>query len=59
MRSAEILWRHLQDIRAITRREFFLFRFTCSHVSADTAPIFPVQQAALFLPLIFSGTASG
>jgi hypothetical protein len=38
---------------------FFLFRFTCSHVSADTAPMFPVQQASLFLPLIFSGTASG
>ncbi len=35
------------------------FHFTCSHVSADTAPIFPVQEAALFLPLIFSGTASG
>ena len=28
-------------------------------VSADSAPIFPVQRAALFPPLIFSGTASG
>src|SRR5205807_4223346 len=34
-------------------------RFTCSHVSADTAPIFPVQQASLFLPRIFLGTISG
>jgi hypothetical protein len=46
------LWRSWRDW-------FFLFRFTCSHVSADTAAIFAVQQAALFLPLIFSGTASG
>jgi len=23
--------------------DFFLFRFTCSHRSADTAPTFPVQ----------------
>jgi hypothetical protein len=23
--------------------DFFLFRFTCSHSSADTAPTFPVQ----------------
>jgi hypothetical protein len=30
---------------------FFPFRFACSHVSADTAPTFPVQQAAPFLPL--------
>jgi len=44
---------------AIMTRLVFSFRFTCSHVSADTAPILPVQQAALFLPLIFSGTASG
>jgi len=45
---------------AIMRDWFFLFRFyplTC--LAADTAPIFPVQQGALFLPLIFSGTASG
>jgi hypothetical protein len=44
---------------AIVTRLFLLFRFICSHVSADTAPTFPVQQAALFLPRIFSGTASG
>jgi hypothetical protein len=31
----------------------------CSHNSADTAPIFPVQLAAFFLPIIFLGTASG
>jgi hypothetical protein len=35
------------------------FRFTCSHVSADTAPILPVQQASLFLPLIFLGHCFG
>lgn len=28
---------------AIVARLFFLFRFACSHSSADTAPIFPVQ----------------
>ena len=47
------------EAAAIVARLIFLFRFTCSHVSADTAPMFPVQQAALFPPLIFSGTASG
>jgi hypothetical protein len=39
--------------------DFFLFRFNCSRSSADTAPIFPVQQASLFLPHIFLATASG
>jgi hypothetical protein len=43
----------------VARLVFFLFRFTCSHSSADTAPTFPVQQASLFLPLIFLGVASG
>jgi len=28
---------------AIVTRLVFLFRFACSHSSADTAPIFPVQ----------------
>src|SRR5437588_13032599 len=29
-------------------RLVFLFHVTCSHVSADTAPIFAVQQAPFF-----------
>jgi len=37
----------------------YLIALRQSCVSADTAPIFPVQQASLFLPLIFLGTASG
>jgi len=49
----------VEPVAITTRLVFFCSAFTCSHVSADTAPIFPVQQAALFLPLIFLGTASG
>jgi hypothetical protein len=44
---------------AIVTRLVFSVRFTCSHVSADAAPVGPVQQACVFLPLIFLGTASG
>jgi hypothetical protein len=44
---------------AIVTRLVFSVRFTCSHASADTAPIVPVQQASVFLPLIFLGAASG
>jgi hypothetical protein len=49
----------LWELWRFVARLIFLFRFACSHSSADTAPIFPVQQASLFLPLIFLGTASG
>jgi len=33
----------------------FVFRFTSTHSSANSAPTFPVQQASLFLPFHFSG----
>src|SRR6202007_185714 len=44
---------------AIVTRPIFSVPLRAHMSRPDTAPIFPVQQAALFLPLIFSGTASG
>jgi hypothetical protein len=44
---------------AIVTRLVFSVPLTCLHVSADIAPIFPVQQAALFFATHFLGHCFG
>ena len=45
--------------RWCTTADLFLFRFSCPRTTARVTLVFPVQQASLFLPLIFPGHCFG